>query len=124
MGGCMQTIFGAVGVDITKQFGGCAALVTADAKAHDITVLVTHCRFRHLSRPVDAKMADRIKNPEYGYIKVALPALASALQSFEDGVEIQLPVKTDAHRHVDLGMHDEIGRASCRGRVEMVQEAV
>src|SRR3982074_128078 len=59
---------------------------------------------KHPAGSAGPKLADRVEDPQQGNAEVALPLLASAIQAFEDGLEILLAPQTDSHGHVHFGM--------------------
>src|SRR5579872_2040574 len=105
MGGATQAVFRGIVIKNAEGLRRSAALVSANADAYYIAVLVPHRQFEDLLRGFQAKMTHRVKDPQHGDAEVALAALASSLDTLEQRLELVLPPVDHPDRDIDLGMN-------------------
>src|SRR5215469_1925017 len=83
-----------------------AAFVAADSEADHLAVAVFEGEINNGLGLFHAKLAHRIKQPQHGNTKIALPALASAFHTGKERIEIELAHQAHPHGAIDFGVQN------------------
>src|SRR5438045_5000559 len=100
----VQSVIRRVSVDAAKQFRRSFDLISSNANADYVAILVANRELKNFLRLFHSEVPRSVKNPKQGNSKLACAARASAFQAYKKGGEILFAIKADAHRHVNFRM--------------------
>src|SRR5215469_4301552 len=99
-----QSVAFCIAIDAAEQLRRRLFLISTDAHSNHVPALVADSQLEHFLGLFHAEVAGSIKDPEQRYSEIPCSSRSPAFQGLKNGIEILLPIETDSHRDVYLGM--------------------